>query len=151
MTVLEKYRQKSEAARAAAEGAWEELVIKLATDAKVSDKEITAALESTGRGEDDLERDVAKEKKRIDLWEIAKGYPAALQQLRTAKNAAAEFNQRLQQTNQDLVAEGQKFQGDILAAQGQLGDINAAIRELEELTGEAVVWPGAEDGDDCDE
>lgn len=150
MKALDQFKQNLEAKAKSAADAYKALVSKLASnDRKVADKvtqpQIAEALEAAGKDANDLERDVANEKRRLELWQIAKGRPAAMQRLQKAEHEAAEFNKRLQKTNRELIQEGQKFHGAVRIAKGQLGDINAAVRSLEELTGESVVWPDAED------
>lgn len=148
MTVLEKFRQQSEADRAAADAAWSALVSKLASSGKAASKlshqEIDDVRKAAGKSLDDLERAVATEKRCIELRERARQRPAAIRRVRKAEQDAAEFNKRLQRTNQEMIAEGQKFQGEARVARSELQQIDAAVSELEKITGEAFVWPDAE-------
>ena len=149
MKALEQFRQKLESEKSAREAAWSALVSKLTSDRKIADKvsakDIADVLEAAGKTVDDLERAVATEKRCVERRERAKDRPAALKRLQTAEHHKAEYHARRQRQWAELQVEDKRIHGEAFAARGQLGNIDAAIRELESLTGASFVWADSED------
>ncbi|MCX7420596.1 MAG: hypothetical protein NT013_13800 [Planctomycetia bacterium] len=140
-TIIDQYREKLDAGKAVTESEWSSLVSKLANEANVTETEIVAVMQSSGRTLDELEQAVKVKKREVELRKLVEQYPAAMRKSQTAEAEKTAYHLRRQKSWADFQAEDKLIHAACYEAQCDVVSIRAAVGELEELIGEQITLP----------
>ncbi len=138
--LFQKLAEKAESDKLAAEHEWQSVVGKLVGNV-ATEKEVAAALKSSGRPLADLQAAVKKQRRIIELRAVVETSPDVIKKLDETSAAEAEFNlerQREFARNRDA---GILIRSAAMEARANFDGIAVAQRELDSLIDTPVELP----------